>query len=599
MNFDNLYQRFLVWRTKHVTQTRLLLFLSFLIGILTALAAWILKSLIHLIQHLLTSNIIIDNKSYLFLIYPVVGILIAGLFVKYIVKDDISHGITKILYAISQRKSFIKLHNVWSSIVASSITIGFGGSVGAEAPIVLTGSAIGSNLGRFFKVEQRYLMLLIGCGAAGAIAGIFKAPIAGLIFVIEVLMIDLTLFTVLPLIVSSVTAATFSYITTGVQPMFEFSHGNQFAMERIPYVILLGIFCGLVSLYFTRGMYWAEGKFKKLKYWKKFVLGASILSVLIFLLPPLYGEGYDTINALINGSHRYEALLAGSPFYEMKDHTWSIVIFLGAVMLMKVFATSATNGGGGTGGTFAPSLFVGCLAGFIFAFVINKLGNIYNVPLLPQDNFALMGMAGVLAGVMHAPLTGTFLIAELTGGYELFLPLLIVCGGSFATIRIFEPHSLYSMRLAKKGELVTHEKDRAILTLMNNHEEILETDFQSVTPDMTLGDVVKIISTSSRNTFPVVDDENRFMGVVLLDNIRNIIFRPELYNRFKVTRFMTAPPGIIVTNMTMDKVMSLFDKTKAWNLPVVNENGIYKGFVSKSSILNLYREVLVENFSKD
>lgn len=599
MNFDNLYQRFLVWRTKHVTQTRLLLFLSFLIGILTALAAWILKSLIHLIQHLLTSNIIIDNKSYLFLIYPVIGILIAGLFVKYIVKDDISHGITKILYAISQRKSFIKLHNVWSSIVASSITIGFGGSVGAEAPIVLTGSAIGSNLGRFFKVEQRYLMLLIGCGAAGAIAGIFKAPIAGLIFVIEVLMIDLTLFTVLPLIVSSVTAATFSYITTGVQPMFEFSHGNQFAMERIPYVILLGIFCGLVSLYFTRGMYWAEGKFKKLKYWKKFVLGASILSVLIFLLPPLYGEGYDTINALINGSHRYEALLAGSPFYEMKDHTWSIVIFLGAVMLMKVFATSATNGGGGTGGTFAPSLFVGCLAGFIFAFVINKLGNIYNVPLLPQDNFALMGMAGVLAGVMHAPLTGTFLIAELTGGYELFLPLLIVCGGSFATIRIFEPHSLYSMRLAKKGELVTHEKDRAILTLMNNHEEILETDFQSVTPDMTLGDVVKIISTSSRNTFPVVDDENRFMGVVLLDNIRNIIFRPELYNRFKVTRFMTAPPGIIVTNMTMDKVMSLFDKTKAWNLPVVNENGIYKGFVSKSSILNLYREVLVENFSKD
>lgn len=599
MNFDNLYQRFLVWRTKHVTQTRLLLFLSFLIGILTALAASILKSLIHLIQHLLTSNIIIDNKSYLFLIYPVVGILIAGLFVKYIVKDDISHGITKILYAISQRKSFIKLHNVWSSIVASSITIGFGGSVGAEAPIVLTGSAIGSNLGRFFKVEQRYLMLLIGCGAAGAIAGIFKAPIAGLIFVIEVLMIDLTLFTVLPLIVSSVTAATFSYITTGVQPMFEFSHGNQFAMERIPYVILLGIFCGLVSLYFTRGMYWAEGKFKKLKYWKKFVLGASILSVLIFLLPPLYGEGYDTINALINGSHRYEALLAGSPFYEMKDHTWSIVIFLGAVMLMKVFATSATNGGGGTGGTFAPSLFVGCLAGFIFAFVINKLGNIYNVPLLPQDNFALMGMAGVLAGVMHAPLTGTFLIAELTGGYELFLPLLIVCGGSFATIRIFEPHSLYSMRLAKKGELVTHEKDRAILTLMNNHEEILETDFQSVTPDMTLGDVVKIISTSSRNTFPVVDDENRFMGVVLLDNIRNIIFRPELYNRFKVTRFMTAPPGIIVTNMTMDKVMSLFDKTKAWNLPVVNENGIYKGFVSKSSILNLYREVLVENFSKD
>lgn len=599
MSFKNLYQRFLVWKTNNVSQSHLLLYLSFLIGIFTALAALILKSLIHFIQHLLTANIIIDNKSYLYLIYPSIGIFIAGLFVKYVVKDDISHGITKVLYAISQRKSFIKLHNIWSSIVASSITIGFGGSVGAEAPIVLTGSAIGSNLGRFFKVEQRYLMLLIGCGAAGAISGIFKAPIAGLVFVIEVLMIDLTLFTVLPLIVSSVTAATFSYITAGVKPMFEFSHGNQFEMERLPYVILLGIFCGLVSLYFTRGMYWAEKQFKKLTFWKKFILGASILSILIYLMPPLYGEGYDTINALIDGSHNYGALLAGSEFYQFKEHSWSIVIFLSAVLLMKVFATSATNGGGGTGGTFAPSLFVGCVSGFVFAFVINILGKTYELPFLPQDNFALMGMAGVLAGVMHAPLTGTFLIAELTGGYELFLPLLVVCGGSFATIRIFEPHSLYSMRLAQKGELVTHEKDRAILTLMNNQEDILETNFQTVTPDMSLGDVVKIISTSSRNTFPVVDSQNHFMGVVLLDNIRNIIFRPELYNRFKVSRFMSAPPATVITNMSMDKVMALFDQTKAWNLPVVDENEFYKGFVSKSSILNIYREVLVENFSED
>jgi len=599
MYYKNLYKQFLVWKTNHITQTHLLLFISFLVGILTAFAAWILKSLIHLIQNFLTANIITDNENYLYLIYPVVGIFIAGLFVKFIVKDDISHGITKILYAISQRKSFIKLHNVYSSIVASSITIGFGGSVGAEAPIVLTGSAIGSNLGRFFKVEQRYLMLLIGCGAAGAISGIFKAPIAGLVFVIEVLMLDLTLFTVLPLLVSSVTAATFSYITTGTKAMFDYSHGDHFIMERIPYVILLGIFCGLVSLYFTRALYWIEGIFKKLTYWKKFFLGASILSILIFLLPPLYGEGYETINALINGSHNYGNLLEGSIFYQFKDKAWSIAIFMGAVLLMKVFATSATNGGGGTGGTFAPSLFVGCLSGFVFSFILNKIGIAYDLPFLPTDNFALMGMAGVLAGVMHAPLTGTFLIAELTGGYELFLPLLIVSGCSYATIRIFESHSIYSMRLAQKGELLTHQKDKAILTLMNNKESLIETDFQTIMPDMTLGDMVKIISTSRRNSFPVVDEQGRFIGIVLLDNIRNIIFRPELYNRFKVARFMTAPPATVVTNMSMDKVMSLFDKTKAWNLPVVDEKGIYKGFVSKSSVLNVYREVLVENFSED
>lgn len=599
MNYKNLYKQFLVWKTNHITQTHLLIFISFLIGILTAFAAWVLKSLIHVIQNFLTANIISENENYLYLVYPVIGIFIAGMFVKYVVRDDISHGITKILYAISQRKSFIKLHNVYSSIVASSITIGFGGSVGAEAPIVLTGSAIGSNLGRFFKVEQRYLMLLIGCGAAGAISGIFKAPIAGLVFVIEVLMLDLTLFTVLPLLVSSVTAATFSYITTGSKAMFDYSHGDQFLMERIPYVILLGIFCGLVSLYFTRALYWIEGIFKKLAYWKKFFLGASILSILIFLMPPLYGEGYETINALINGSHNYDSILEGSFFYQFKDNAWSIAIFMGAVLLMKVFATSATNGGGGTGGTFAPSLFVGCLSGFVFSFILNKVGIAYDLPFLPTDNFALMGMAGVLAGVMHAPLTGTFLIAELTGGYELFLPLLIVSGCSYATIRIFESHSIYSMRLAQKGELITHQKDKAILTLMNNKESLIETDFQTVRPDMTLGDMVKIISTSCRNSFPVVDEKGHFIGIVLLDNIRNIMFRPELYNRFKVARFMTAPPATVVTNMSMDKVMLLFDKTKAWNLPVVDEKGIYKGFVSKSSILNVYREVLVENFSED
>lgn len=595
MSLNKLYTNFLVWKTKNVKEKQMVLFVSFLIGIFTALAAYILKSLIHFIQHILTSSFLTEGANYIYLIYPVVGILIAGLYVKYVVKDDISHGVTKILYAISQRKSFIKLHNVYTSIVASSITIGFGGSVGAEAPIVLTGSAIGSNLGRFFKVEQKYLMLLIGCGAAGAVSGIFKAPIAGLVFVVEVLMLDLTTFTVLPLLVTSVTAATLSYITMGNTAMFNYAHSDVFMLERIPYVILLGIFCGLVSLYFTRAMNWIEDIFRKLTYWQKFALGASILSILIFLLPPLYGEGYDTIDALISGSKNYTSLLDNSAFFQFKDHRWTIIIFLSGVLLMKVFASSATNGGGGTGGIFAPSLFLGCIAGFIFAFTLNHSEFKEYIPLLPEENFALMGMAGVMAGVMHAPLTGTFLIAELTGGYELLLPLMIVSISSYTFMKIFEPHSIYSMRLAKKGELITHRKDKAVLTLMNI-EKLIETNFQSVHPDMNLGDMVKVISRSSRNVFPVLDEKGRFLGIVMMDNIRNIMFRPELYNRFKISRVMTSAPAVIVVGMTMEAIMKSFEDTKAWNLPVVDENDVYLGFISKSNILDVYREVLAENF---
>lgn len=592
---DSLFTRLLYWKNSHIKEQHFLLFVSFLIGLLTALAALILKFLIHAIQKLLTHNFITNDANYLYLIYPVIGIFLAGMYVKYVVKDDISHGVTKILYAISQRKSFIKLHNIYSSIVASSITIGFGGSVGAEAPIVLTGAAIGSNLGKTFRLPPRQLMLLIGCGAAGAIAGIFKAPIAGLIFVIEVLMLDLTLTTVMPLLISSVTAATFAYITTGTNAMFQFAYTNEFEMERIPYVILLGIFCGLVSLYFTRAMNKVENFLRKLNFWQKFGICSTLLSVLIFLLPPLYGEGYDTINKLLSGSVNNDDVLSGSFFYAFKDFKWSIIIFLGSVLLFKVFASSATNGGGGTGGIFAPSLFLGCIAGFIFAYSSN---NTHIFPYLPQENFALMGMAGVMAGVMHAPLTGTFLIAELTGGYDLFLPLMIVSMVSYATILMFEPHSIYAMRLAKKGELMTHEKDQAVLTLMNI-DSLIETEFESLRPDMNLGDVVKVISRSSRNLFPVVTSENKLVGIVLIDNIRNIMFRPELYTRFIVKRFMIEPPAVIMNEMPMNRIMELFDKTGAWNLPVVDKSGVYLGFVSKSSILNSYRSVLVEHFSEE
>ncbi len=594
MGKEGLFYRFLLWREKHIQEKHFILVISFFVGILTALSAYVLKLFISFIQQNLTSGFSPDKVNYFYLIYPVIGILVAGLFVKYIVRDDISHGVTKILYAISQRKSRIKPHNVWSSVIASGVTIGFGGSVGAEAPIVLTGAAIGSNLGRLFRMEQKTLMLLVGCGAAGAISGIFKAPIAGLVFVIEVLMLDLTMSSVMPLLISSVTAATVSYVLTGTQAMFQFSQTEVFAMERIPYVCILGIFCGLVSLYFTRVMIKIEGVYRRLGlYRKKFLLASVLLSLCIFVFPPLYGEGYDTIGSLLDG--QFYHIMDGSLFYGFNDTYWGVIIFLFLIILTKPIASSATNAGGGCGGIFAPSLYLGCIAGFIFAHFLNFFPF---TTYLSEKNFALLGMAGIMSGVMHAPLTGVFLIAELTGGYELFLPLMIVSIGSYLTIITFEPHSIYSMRLAQKGELLTHHKDRAVLTLLNA-ESVIEKDFQTVSPKMTLGDVVKVIAKSTRNMFPVVDDRGVLLGVVLLDNIRNIMFRPELYSRFHVSTFMVSAPAKLRINTPMDQVMRTFDDTKAWNLPVVDDDGRYIGFMSKSKIFNSYREVLVENFSAD
>ena len=589
-----LIQRFIRWRENNIKEKQFILILSFLVGIFTAFAALILKFFIHSIQNFLTDNFNATEANYLYLVYPVVGIFLSGWFVRNIVKDDISHGVTKILYAISRRQGRIKRHNVWSSTIASAITIGFGGSVGAEAPIVLTGSAIGSNLGSVFKMEHRTLMLLVGCGAAGAIAGIFKGPIAGLVFTLEVLMIDLTMSSLLPLLISAVTAATVSYIVTGTEAMFKFHLDQAFELERIPFVILLGIFCGLVSLYFTRAMNSVEGVFGKLNNpYKKLALGGVMLSVLIFLFPPLYGEGYDTIELLLNGTSNadWDTVLNNSLFYGYGN---LLLVYLCLIILLKVFASSATNGGGGCGGIFAPSLYLGCIAGFIFSHFSNDFEfSAY----LPEKNFALMGMAGVMSGVMHAPLTGVFLIAELTGGYDLFLPLMIVSVSSYLTIIAFEPHSIYSMRLAKKGQLLTHHKDRAVLTLMKM-ENVVETDFVTVHPEMDLGELVKAIASSHRNVFPVTDKEGVLIGIVLLDDIRNIMFRQELYHRFTVSKLMTSAPAKLFNTDGMEQVMQTFDDTKAWNLPVVNEEGKYLGFVSKSKIFNSYRQVLV-HFSED
>ncbi|NLA61823.1 MAG: chloride channel protein, partial [Bacteroidales bacterium] len=553
-----------------------------------------LKMAIHFIQSSLTKNFVNIGANYFYLLLPLVGILLAGLYVKYIVRYDISHGITKVLYAISQRKSRLKLHNTYTSLIASSLTIGFGGSVGAEAPIVLTGSAIGSNLGRIFNLEHRNVMLLVGCGAAGAVAGIFKAPIAGVVFVIEVLLLDLTMSSILPLLVTSVTATTIAYMLTGTNAMFAFSQVEGFTFDRIPHVILLGIACGLVSLYFTRSIKWIEGIFGKLSYWKRFLLGGVMLSVLIFFLPPLYGESYTTIETLLAGGDSYKNLMDDSFFYFLKS-SWGIIIFALLIVLTKVFASSATNGAGGTGGIFAPTLFLGCVVGFLYSFSHNSIG-LANV--LPQENFSLFGMAGVMAGVMHAPLTGTFLIAELTGGYDLFLPLMMVSISSYATIILFEKHNIYSTQLAKKGELITHHKDKAVLTFLHI-ESLLETNLEVVQPDMTLGEMVKVISKCKRNIFPVVNDDGVLVGIILLNDIRNIIFRPELYDRFKVSKLMTNAPAQIKTTMTMEEIMDLFEVTKAWNLPVTDNEGRYKGIMSQSSIFNAYRDVLVEHYSEE
>lgn len=583
---SDLFLRFVLWREKHVKEKTFVLFVAFLVGLFGGLAAIILKTLIHFISGALTSQVDISAGNYVYILFPSIGVVIAALYVRYVVKDDISHGVTRVLYAISQNKSRLKRHNIYTSVVASSITIGFGGSVGAEGPIVYTGAAIGSNIGRMFRMSSRSLMILVGCGAAAGIAGIFKAPIAGMLFTLEVLMLDLTAVSVMPLLIASITSATIAYIYTGYDFEFFFVQSEEFYMSKIPFVIVLGIFCGLVSLYFTKVMNMMENFFGRFKNrWYKTAVGCVILSTLVFIFPPLYGEGYGSILGLLGGDP--STIVNGSIFYGDRNSVWFIILFIILIIATKAFATSSTNGAGGVGGTFAPSLYVGCMAGFVFAYSANLMG--FDTALSTK-NFALIGMAGVMSGVMHAPLMAIFLTAELTGGYDLFLPLLIVSTISYGTIKIFEPYSIYTMRLAKRGELLTHQKDKAVLTLLKI-DNVIERDFLSVRPEMTLKDMVDTIAKSNRNLFPVVDSGGELLGIVLLDDIRNIMFRPDLYRKMRVSDFMAIPPAKIEVGMSMDKVMKIFDDTAAWNLPVV-ENGLYVGFVSKSKIFNSYRRVL-------
>ncbi len=585
-HFALLIQR-LSERLSRLPDRQLTLLLALAVGLLSGLAAVLLKNSIHFIQRALISWFANSTESLLYLVYPGVGMLLALLFVRYVVKDDISHGVTKILYAISRKNSQIKRHNTWTSMVASAITIGFGGSVGAEAPIVHTGAAIGSNIGQALKLKERHIALLLGCGAAGAVAGIFKAPLAGIVFTLEILMFDLTMTFVLPLMVSSVTATAVSYLLLGNTVAFTNSI-EPFSMANIPYYLLLGVFCGFASLYFTRATLFAEKQLKRIsKPLHRWIFCALGLGILIYIFPPLYGEGYDSLSAFLN-NNATEAI-GVTIFSSLEGKSWFILLFCAGVFLFKILSMSFTNSGGGVGGTFGPTLFMGGMAGFSVA----RLSNMSGFHTVPEANFALVGMAGMMAGVMQAPLTAIFLIAEITGGYGLLMPLMLTSALSFATIRGFEKHSIYTKRLAAKGELITHDKDKAILTLLQI-DSLIEKDFNTIAPDNTLGELVKIISQSCRNLFPVVDKNNKLLGIVLLDDIRSIMFERERYTTTYVRNIMQPVPASVSSDESMDSVLDKFEQTGAWNLPVLDKEGKYVGFVSKSKIFSAYRQQLQE-----
>ncbi len=588
-------QRLHEWRVAHVSDRMFLLTLAFIVGFFAAVAAFSLHWIINQIVLLLTSSFDRTGANWLYLVYPVVGIYLTSLFVRYIVKDNISHGITRILYAISSNKSRLKSHNCWSSVIASAITIGFGGSVGAEAPIVLTGSAIGSNLGQIFHLDRKMLMTLVGCGAAGAIAGIFKAPIAGLVFTLEVLMIDMTMSALLPILVSCVTATCFTYIFSGGASLFIFHLDSEWSVQRIPACVLLGVTCGLVSLYFIRMMGACEDVFARFKDHPhiKLAIGGTILSLLIFLFPALYGEGYSSINLLLNGRTEadWNQILNNSLF---SGQGFMLIPYIALVLFTKVLATSATNGGGGCGGTFAPSLFIGCFTGFLFS----RLWNMHGIGIyVPEKNFALLGMAGVMSGVMHAPLTGIFLIAELTGGYAMFMPLMIVSVCAYLTIIIFEPHSIYGSRLARQGKLLTHHTDHAVLTLMNL-DSVIEKDYLSVTPDMELGQIVHKISRSHSTVLPVLNPAGLLLGEIDIMKIRNVVFRIELYHHFTAAQLMTDPKARLSDATPMAEVMRTFDRTGANWLPVFDVENHLKGYISRQRIYTMYRK-MVADMSED
>jgi CIC family chloride channel protein len=580
-----LLRKFLVLRHKYLTDRQFIILLSILVGFTSGMGAVVLKNMVHFIQHLLRSDVVNEYHNYLYFIYPGVGLFITVLLIKYVIKRKVGHGIPSTLYAISKNNSKINSKGTYSSLLTSMITVGFGGSVGLEGPTVGTGSALGSNIARLGRMNYKVTTLMVACGATGAMSGIFNAPIAAIVFALEVIMLDLTAASLIPLLMASVSAALTSAFMLGDQTLFSIELTESFVLADLPFYILLGVLTGLMSVYFCK-VYWAiENHFDVMKgRFKRVLFGAVILGVLIFFFPPLYGEGFAAINQMLSGDATL--LLEGSYFYDYKESFLVVMLFLVAVVFLKAIATSVTFGAGGIGGVFAPSLFMGSVLGFVFAKAVNLLAFVG----ISEKNFTLVGMGGVIAGILHAPLTALFLIAEITGGYELIIPLMLTAAISFMTSRYFNPHSLYTMQLAKRGELITHDKDKAVLTLMKLQTEV-EKDFSRVSPDDSLRQLVETVSKSKRNIFPVVEDDGSLAGVVLLDDIRQIMFEPKQYGQVLVKEEMSDYPTHVSSSDSMDLVMKKFNKSGAWNLPVI-DNGSYVGFVSKSKLFNAYRKVL-------
>ena len=584
---DRIYEGFQSL-THRLSNSQVMAILAIIVGLLAGVGAFVFNTLLHAITQLLTSWTPDDQAQWLYLVYPGIGIILATLFVKYIVKDGISEGVTRVLYAMSRGGSRIKGHNTWTSIVGGATTIGFGGSVGPEAPIVLTGAAIGSNVGKLARLNYKNITLLLCCGAGAAVAAIFKAPITGVVFVLEILMLDITSKSIIPLLMASMTATITSLVLHGFSPIIavSLSADDMFKVAQVPLFVLLGCFCGVMAYYFTSVNSKVGGFYNSIKeQWKKWLYAGISLGVLIFLFPPLYGEGHDSFGSLMSGGT--SELFNNSIFYSFSDADWFIIIYLIAIMLFKVVAMATTNAAGGVGGTFAPSLFVGAFAGATVAVVCRSVFG-WDVSI---TSFTLAGMAGVMSGVMKAPLTAIFLIAELSSGYGLFIPLMIVSCVSFAVNYGLDRDSIYTKQLRMRGELLTHDKDSSAFVFLRL-DQLMETDFIRIRESLTLGDIVNIISSARRNIFPVIDNYGKLLGVVQLDDLRHDMFNRDKWHT-PITDYMIQPPDKILEHEMIQSIMPRFEQGNTWMLPVVDKQNHYLGFISKSRILNAYREALV------
>ncbi len=585
---ERIYSAF-IRLTRRMSDSQMMMLLAVVVGVLAGVGTYLFEILLHVIKSGLTNWFPVDSAHFLYLVYPAVGIILATLFVKYVVRDNISEGVTRVLYAMSSRDSRIAPHNTWTSVVGGATTIGFGGSVGPEAPIVLTGAAIGSNIGRLARLNYKHTTLLLCCGAGAALAAIFKAPITGVVFVLEILMLDITAGSVIPLLIASITATTMAFMLRGFDPILAVTlkPADAFELWQIPLFILLGVTCGLMAWYFTSMNTRVGTLFRGIdKQYKKWILGGTVLGLLIFIFPPLYGEGYEALMTLMHGDAR--DLFNNSLFYQFRGIDWVVICFVIATMFFKVIAMASTNAAGGVGGTFAPSLFVGAFTGATMALVCNTFFDL-EVSIV---SFTLVGMAGVMSGVMKAPLTSIFLIAELSSGYGLFIPLMTTACISFAVDYYLDPDSIYTKQLRQRGELLTHDKDKSVLVFLKL-DELMETDFMRIKENITLGDIVHIISTARRNIFPVIDNFGRLLGIVQLDDLREDMFKPELYGR-PISDYMIPPPDIILEHEAIQSVIQKFEDKHTWMLPVVDKQKRYLGFISKSRILNAYREQLMK-----